>query len=147
MFMLDWCWNTFVKAWIVHVWPRTFLMILIFLLWILCQMSVILCWIVVSHRLNTKETLPKFSRNLTLNHIGEFLGSKGGKLRKPKMKTLFWCHRNVAPNPCSLGCTFQSQKPWDFVFKTDPDMWKIFPRFRNGLDHDDRSSVEKVMPV
>src|SRR3954469_7040505 len=89
MFMLDWCWNTFVKAWIVHVWPRAFLMILIFLLWILCHMRVILCWIVVSHRLNTKETLPKFSRNLTLNHIGESLGSRGGELRKPKMKTLF----------------------------------------------------------
>src|SRR2546430_14843192 len=72
-------------------------------------MRVILCWIVVSHRLNTKETLPKFSRKLTLNHIGESLGSRGGKLRKPKMKTLFWCHRNDAPNPCSLGCTFQSQ--------------------------------------
>ena len=60
---------------------------------------------VVSHGLNTKETLPKFSRNITLNHIGESLGSRGGKLRKPKMKTLFWCH----PNPCSVGCPFQSQ--------------------------------------
>src|SRR5436190_18832991 len=64
---------------------------------------------VVSHRLNTKEALPKFSRKLTLNHIGESLGSRGGKLRKPKMKTLFWCHRNDAPNPCSFGCPFQSQ--------------------------------------
>src|SRR5436190_23135814 len=44
---------------------------------------------VVSHRLNTKEALPKFSRKLTFNHIGESLGSRGGKLRKPKMKTLF----------------------------------------------------------
>ena len=44
---------------------------------------------VVSHRLNTKETLPKFSRNSTLNHIGESLDSRGGKLRNPKMKTLF----------------------------------------------------------
>src|SRR3954467_10169852 len=55
------------------------------------------------------EALLKFSRKLTLNHIGEFLGSRCGKLRKPKMKTLFWCHRNDAPNPCSLGCPFQSQ--------------------------------------
>ena len=44
---------------------------------------------VVSHRLNTKETLHKFSRNSTLNHIGESLGSRGGKLRKPKMKPSF----------------------------------------------------------
>src|SRR5438270_12847047 len=72
-------------------------------------MRVILCCNIVSHRLNTKDTLPKFSRNLTLNHIGESLGSRGGKLRKPKMKTLFWCHRNDAPNLCSLGCTFHSQ--------------------------------------
>ena len=56
-----------------------------------------------------KETLPKFFRNLTLNHIGESLGSRGGKLRKPKMKTLFWGHRNDVPNPCSFGCLFQSQ--------------------------------------
>src|SRR3954463_11856175 len=89
MFMMDWCWNTFVKASSFHVWPRAFMMILIFLLWITCQMRVILCCNVVSHRLNTKETLPKFSRNLTLNHIGESLGSRGGELRKPKMKTLF----------------------------------------------------------
>src|SRR3954462_1804086 len=79
------------------------------LLWIASKMRVILCCIVVSHRLNTKEALPKFSRKLTLNHIGESLGSRGGKLRKPKMKTLFWCHRNDAPNPCSFGCPFQSQ--------------------------------------
>ena len=64
---------------------------------------------VVSHRLNTKETLLKFSRKLTLNHIGESLGSRGRKLRKPKMKTFFWCHRNDAPNLCSVGCPFQSQ--------------------------------------
>ena len=89
MFMLDWCWNTFVKASIVHVWPMAFLTIIIFLLWIASKMRVILCCIVVSHRLNTKETLPKFSRELTLNHIGESLGSRGGKLRKPKIKTLF----------------------------------------------------------
>ena len=61
---------------------------------------------VVSHRLNTKEALPKFSRKLTLNHIGESLDSRGGKLRKPKMKTFFWCHRNDAPNLCSVGCPF-----------------------------------------
>ena len=34
---------------------------------------------VVSHRLNTKETLSKFFRNLRLNHLGESLGSRGGK--------------------------------------------------------------------
>src|SRR3954470_11622336 len=72
-------------------------------------MRVILCCDVVSHRLNTKKAMPKFSRNLTLNHIGESLGSRGGELRKPKTKTLFWCHRNDAPNPCSLGCPFQYQ--------------------------------------
>src|SRR3954462_749988 len=72
---------------------------------------------VVSHGLNTKETLPKFSRNLTLNHIGESLDSRGGELRKPKMKTLFWCHRNDAPNPCSLGCPFQSQNLGIFLLK------------------------------
>src|SRR3954468_5934656 len=109
MFMLDWCWNTFVKALIVHVWSRAFLTIIIFLLWIATKMRVILCCIVVSHRLNTKEALPKFSKKLKLNHIGESLSSRGGKLRKPKMKTLFWCHRNDAPNPCRLGCPFQSQ--------------------------------------
>src|SRR3954469_16492335 len=89
MFMMDWCWNTFVKASSYHVWPMAFLMILIFLLWIVSKMRVILCYDVVSHRLNTKETLPKFFRNLTLNHIGKSLGSRGGELRKPKMKTLF----------------------------------------------------------
>ena len=34
---------------------------------------------VVSHRLNTKKTLLKFSKNLRLNHLGESLGSRGGK--------------------------------------------------------------------
>ena len=34
---------------------------------------------VVSHQLNTKETLIKFSRNLRLNHLGESLGFRGGK--------------------------------------------------------------------
>ena len=34
-------------------------------------------------------------------------------------------------------------KSWDPVFKTDSDAWKIFPRFRNGLDHDDRRSLQK----
>src|SRR4051812_3220988 len=109
MFMMDWCWNTFVKASSFHVWLRAFLIILKFLLWIVSKIRVILCCDVGSHRLNTKEALPKYSRNLTLNHIGESLGSRGGELRKPKIKTLFWCHRNDAPNPCSFGCPFQSQ--------------------------------------
>ena len=39
-----------------------------------------LCWNVVSHQLNTKEALPKFSRKLTLNHIGESLGSRVASL-------------------------------------------------------------------
>src|SRR4051812_10388561 len=107
MFMLDWCWNTLVKAWIVHVWPRAILMMFTFLVLIICEMRVILCCNVISHRLNTKKTLPKFSRNLTFNHIGESLDSRGGEPRKPKIKTFIWCHRNDAPNPCSLGCPFQ----------------------------------------
>src|SRR3954471_7265836 len=69
----------FVKAWSFHVWPRASLMMFTFLLWILYKMRVIMCSNVVSHRLKTKETLLKFSRNLTLNHIGESLGSRGGK--------------------------------------------------------------------
>ena len=48
-------------------------------LWIMYKMRVIMCWNIVSHRINTKETLPKFSRNLRLNHLGEFLGFRGGK--------------------------------------------------------------------
>src|SRR3954469_760258 len=101
---------------------------------------------VVSHRLNTKETLPKFSRNLTLNHIGESLDSRGGMFRKPKMKTLFGVIATMLQT-MQLWLSISVPKPWDLVFKTDPDTWEIFPRFRNGLDHDDRSSVAKVMPV
>ena len=26
------------------------------------------------------------------------------------------------------------RKLWDLVFKTDPDAWGIFPRFRNGFE-------------
>src|SRR3954468_7051563 len=109
MFMLDWCWNTLVKAWIVHVWPRATLMMFTFLVLILYKMRAILCLKCCFTPTKHKEALPKFSKKLTLNHIGESLGSRGGKLRKPKMKTLFWCHRDDAPNPCSLGCTFQSK--------------------------------------
>src|SRR3954467_15601656 len=133
MFMMDWCWNTFVKASSFHVWPRAFMMILIFLLWITCQMRVILCCNVVSHRLNTKETLPKFSRNLTLNHIGESLGSRGGKLREnPLLVSSQRCSK-----PRQIWLSISVPKLWDLVFKTDPDVWKIFPRFRNSLDHCD----------
>ena len=52
-------------------------MILIFLLLIVYKMRDMICENIVSHRLNTKETLPKFSRNLRLNHLGESLGSRG----------------------------------------------------------------------
>ena len=106
MFMLDWCWNTFVKASIAHIWPRAFLTIIIFLLWIASKMRVILCCIVVSHRLNTKETLPKFFRKLTLNHIGESLGSRGGKLRKPKMKLSFGVIATMLQTHAALAVHF-----------------------------------------
>ena len=54
-------------------------MMFTFLLWTRNEMRVIMCWNVISHRLNIKKTQPKFSRSLTLNHIGESLGSRGGK--------------------------------------------------------------------
>ena len=63
---------------------------------------------------------------------------------KEKKFRIFVCDMTVVTR---TGFTISVPKPWDLVFKTDPDTWKIFPRFRNGLDHDDRSSVAKVMPV
>src|SRR3954469_22585323 len=110
-------------------------------------MRVILCWIVVLHRLNTKKTLPKFSRNLTLNHIGESLGSRGGKLRKPKNENPLLVSSQRCSKPMQPWLSISVLKPWDLVFKTDPDVWEIFPRLRNGLDHNERRSVAKVMPV
>ena len=61
---------------------------------------------VVSHRLNTKEALLKFSRKLTLNHIGESLDSRGGKLRKPKMKTLFGVIETMLQTHAALAVHF-----------------------------------------
>ena len=61
---------------------------------------------VVSHRLNTKETLPKFYRNPTLNHIGESLDSRGGKLRKPKMKTLLGVIATMLQTHAALAVHF-----------------------------------------
>ena len=61
---------------------------------------------VVSHRLNTKKTLSKFSRKLTLNHIGESLDSMGGKLRKPKMKTLFGVIATMLQTHAALAVHF-----------------------------------------
>ena len=54
-------------------------MILIFLLLVVYKIRVMMYGNVVSHRLNTKETLPTSFKNLTLNHIGGSLGSRGGK--------------------------------------------------------------------
>src|SRR3954462_14237882 len=101
---------------------------------------------VVSHRLNTKEALPKFSRKLTLNHIGESLGSRGGKLRKLKMKPSLVSSQRCS-KPMQLWLSISVPKPWDLLFKTDPDTWKTFPRFRNGLDHNERRAGAKVVPV
>ena len=77
---------------------------------------------VVSHRLNTKETLPKFSRNSTLNHIGKSLGSRGGKLRKPKMKPSFGVIATMLQTHAALAVHFSS-KTLGFCFKTDSNTW------------------------
>ena len=61
---------------------------------------------VVSHQLNTKEALPKFSRKLTLNHIAESLDSRGGKLKKPKMKTLFGVIATMLQTHAALAVHF-----------------------------------------